>query len=111
VAIKTTTRLIDDLDGGPAERTIPFSLDGVQYEIDLGKKNSAALEKALRPYLDAARRVRAASAGSRRNRSGNVRSGNGDLRAIREWARSNGYEISDRGRIAAPIMDAYKAVK
>jgi hypothetical protein len=110
MATETFTRLIDDLDGGRAERTVSFSLDGRSFEIDLSKKNIRALEKALGPYLEAARRspqsprkVRPKKAGSDSARRG------ADVTAVREWARDNGYEVSDRGRISATIQNAYDA--
>ena len=60
MATETFTRLVDDMDGGKAERTVVFSWDGKGYEIDLSKKNIAALEKALKPYVTAARKMPAA---------------------------------------------------
>ncbi|CAM4099864.1 histone-like nucleoid-structuring protein Lsr2 [Janibacter anophelis] len=96
--------LEDDLDGGDATETVTFGLDGVNYEIDLNDKNAAALRDALAGYVGAGRRVsgRKSSGGS----SGS-RSSSGDLTKIREWARSNGHEVSDRGRISQKVRDAY----
>lgn len=104
----TTTEFTDDLDGGKAEGTVAFSYDGQNYEIDLSKKNRTAFEKALKPYVDAGRKGRPAgrtsrSTGSRRTSSRR------DLGAIREWARANGHQVSDRGRIAQEVQDAYDA--
>lgn len=48
-------KLTDDLDGGDADETIVFGLDGKSYEIDLSTKNAAALRKALDKYVSAAR--------------------------------------------------------
>ncbi|GAB2487518.1 histone-like nucleoid-structuring protein Lsr2 [Jatrophihabitans fulvus] len=105
--------LIDDLDGGKADRTISFAFEGAHYEIELSKKNAAALEKALKPYIEVARR----SAGSKRpsRPRGRSRAASGaassrkDLAAIREWAAANGIEVSTRGRIAQSVLDAYAA--
>lgn len=104
-------RLVDDLDGGPAEETIPFSLDGKPYEIDLSETNAANLRSAMSKFVAAARRVGgSARGGARRNGSSPARPA-GDReqhQAIREWARKQGMKISDRGRIPAPVMQAYQ---
>jgi Lsr2 len=112
MAKQIITVLTDDLDGGDADRTIEFGLDGVNYTIDLSEKNAGKLRKALDPYLSVASRVgraggngrtasRAAAAPSRANRDQN--------QAIREWAAKNGYEVSERGRIPASIVEAFHA--
>jgi Lsr2 len=98
--------LDDDIDGGPADETIAFSLDGTNYEIDLSAKNAAALRDALGPYVGHARKSdlgRSARRGTRRS------GGKADTSAIREWARQNGYQVSERGRISAEVMAAYQA--
>jgi hypothetical protein len=116
MATETFTRLIDDLDDTKAERTVDFAWDGVWYSIDLSKKNVAALEKALQPFVAAARvtaqpsgkgRGRATSGGSARARARK----RGDAAVVRDWARANGYTVSDRGRIGADIVAAYEASK
>ena len=104
----------DDLDGSAGAETVAFSFAGASYEIDLTKKNAAAMQKALKPYLDVARTVSGRS-GGRRAAGGGTR-GRGtskptDLRAIRAWASENGYEVSTRGRIAAEIVEAYHAAQ
>jgi hypothetical protein len=110
MATETFTKLIDDLDGGKAERTVSFSLDGRSFAIDLSKKNIAALEKALAPYIGAARRGEPSTRKGRAKKSGSgVRSTNSDLSAVRQWARANGYEVSDRGRISAEVQSAFDA--
>ncbi|WP_068264640.1 histone-like nucleoid-structuring protein Lsr2 [Janibacter limosus] len=96
--------LEDDLDGGDATETITFGLDGVTYEIDLNDKNAAALRDALAGYVGAGRRVSGRkSSGS----SSSARSNSGELTKIREWARANGHDVSDRGRISQKVRDAY----
>jgi nucleoid-associated protein Lsr2 len=104
------TQVTDDLDGSSGAETISFGYRGTTYEIDLGRKNASAFDKMMKPYLDAARKAtvvrrgrRASSNGRRGSRS---RSAN-ELTTIREWARAQGYQVSDRGRISANIMDAY----
>jgi hypothetical protein len=103
----------DDLDGSGEATAIEFSFDGVNYSIDLSKKNKSAFEKALKPYIEAAkktggRRVRATPAASR-PRSRRTSTPKTDLAAIREWAATEGVEVSSRGRIAKDVLDAYAA--
>jgi hypothetical protein len=112
MATETFTRLVDDLDGGKAERTVTFGWEGVSYSIDLSKRNIGALEKLLQPYIAAARAAQPARPAKRRGRGPARGAGGGqrnDMGAVREWARSNGYEVSDRGRIGAQVMTAYEA--
>lgn len=106
--VVTTVELTDDLDGGKADRTLHFAFDGTNYEIDLSKKNATALEKVLKPYVESARKVRQPA---RRGRPASTarRGGRTDLGEIRAWARNNGHEISDRGRIPAAVVEAYNA--
>src|SRR6478752_1878900 len=102
--VTTVVELTDDIDGGKAEQTVRFAFDGHYYEIDLSKKNANALNKALKPYLDSARKVRA----SRARAAATRRTGQQvNLADVRTWARSNGYDVSDRGRIPAAVMEAY----
>jgi Lsr2 len=98
--------LEDDIDGGEADETVSFSLEGVEYEIDLSARNAEKLRNVVAPYVEAARRV-----GGRRRRGGSPAGrGRGSSSAeIREWARQNGWEIPDRGRIATEVRDAYAA--
>lgn len=97
--------LEDDITGGNAAETITFGLDGVTYEIDLNEKNAKELRDALAGYIDAGRRV----SGRRKSStsSSSSRSNSGELAKIREWARANGHQVSDRGRISQKVRDAY----
>ncbi|MGO1972491.1 MAG: histone-like nucleoid-structuring protein Lsr2 [Propionibacteriaceae bacterium] len=95
--------LEDDLDGGNADETVKFALDGTEYEIDLSKKNAAAMRKALAPYTASARKM------SGRRRRGSATKGASDAATIRAWATDNGYEVSSRGRIPADLREAYAA--
>lgn len=106
MAHKTQVILIDDLDGGDAEESVSFALDGAAYEIDLSAENAEALRQLLAPYIGHARRV----SGRGRGRAGSSRRSapRADLSEMRVWARENGYEISDRGRISAEVIDAYE---
>jgi hypothetical protein len=105
VAQRVHIVLEDDLDGSTADETVTFGLDGATYEIDLSKKNAAKLRDALAAYVGAARRV--SSRSSRRSRG---RGGSGPTASqVREWARGQGYEVSDRGRVPADVRAAYDA--
>jgi Lsr2 len=106
VATETTTRLVDDLDGGAAERTVELSWDGHGYEIDLSQKDISALEKVLKPHLAGACTARPTSDTSRRRetRTTAASTKRADLQTIRDWACANGHEVSDRGRIPASIV-------
>ncbi|HEU4348010.1 MAG TPA: Lsr2 family protein [Actinoplanes sp.] len=108
MAKQVITLLTDDLDGGEADRTVEFGLDGVNYTIDLSEKNAGKLRKALDPYLNAATRVGRNGADSRRRvASSTGRASRDQNQAIREWAAKNGYEVSERGRIPSSIVEAY----
>ncbi|MBE7186908.1 Lsr2 family protein [Jatrophihabitans endophyticus] len=104
----------DDLDGSAEATTVEFAFDGTGYSIDLSKKNRAAFEKALKPYIDAAtpttrRRSRAAASSSRSRGSRRGGSGRTDTAAVRAWAAEQGIEVSERGRISGEIVEAYRA--
>ena len=102
---------IDDLDGsdlGSVANTISFAFEGREYSIDLSDENAAKFREVMAPYVDNGHRVTGTKAKPARKASAG-RSTSGDTKAIREWARNNGYEVSDRGRIPADIMDAYSA--
>ncbi|MFD8493105.1 Lsr2 family protein [Amycolatopsis sp. NPDC059657] len=110
MAQKVFVQLADDIDGGEADQTVLFGLDGVEYEIDLSDANASELRDGLAQFVSAGRRVggrklRAVSDTSRsmttaeRERS----------QAIRAWAVANGYRIADRGRISARVTAAFAA--
>jgi hypothetical protein len=107
MAQKVQITLVDDIDGGPATETVSFSLDGVAYEIDLSDGNAARLRDALAPYVGPARRRggRAAGGSGRGRRS---RSANNRTAQMRAWARENGHQVHERGRIPADISAAYE---
>lgn len=105
MAQKVQVVLVDDLEGGPADETVSFALDGVDYEIDLNAANAARLRDELAPWVGHARRVGGRSGGGRR--SSRRTSFRGDTAKIREWAREQGLKVSERGRISAEVMEAY----
>jgi hypothetical protein len=110
VAKTTVTHITDDIDGSKDATEIAFSFDGVDYTIDLSKKNAAAMTKALKPYLDAATKVSGRSTRSRHPRGSKASAPRKDLAAVREWARGQGIEVSDRGRVPSSVIEKYDAV-
>jgi len=104
VATKITVLLEDDLDGGPADETVRFGLDGVDYEIDLSRQHARAFRRELASFLIHARRAERGRRRPARSSSGRRRSGD-----IRAWARDAGIEVSDRGRIPASVVAQYQA--
>lgn len=106
MAQKVNIVLVDDLDGSEATQTVSFGLDGTSYEIDLGDKNAAALREALAGYIGHARKVGTAG---RRGRRTTVTALGPSSKEIRDWARSNGYDVSDRGRVSSEVRDAFEA--
>ena len=106
MAQKVNIVLVDDLDGTEATETVSFGLDGSSYEIDLNDANAAALREALSGYVGHARK---SSGGSRRRKSAGSSSSPSNTQDVREWAKSQGMEVSERGRISADVQQAYDA--
>jgi hypothetical protein len=117
MAQTTTVMLIDDLDGTQADETVHFSLDGAFYEIDLSADHATTLRNRLAGFAQSARRIsrRAtrptgrAAARRRAGKAGATLPEEGA--AIREWARARGYTVSDRGRLATDVIDAYRRAR
>jgi hypothetical protein len=111
VAQKIQTIFIDDLDGGDADGTVRFGLDGTEYEIDLNAGHAQALRDALAPYVSAARRVGGAARRPARPARGGRRAPGSGLTAagVREWAKAQGIEVKDRGRVPADLAARFKA--
>lgn len=107
MAQKVHIVLEDDIDGSEADETVSFALDGTSYEIDLNAANAAKLRDALAPYVGHGRKV--TGAGRRGGRRAPASSSNGGVspKEIREWARSNGFDVPERGRIPAEVKSAY----
>ncbi len=107
MAQKVHIVLEDDLDGSEATQTVTFALDGTSYEIDLNDKNAGKLRDALAPYLGHARK----SSGPRRagRRSSAPAESGSSAKEIRDWARSNGHQVPERGRIPASVREAFEA--
>jgi Lsr2 len=111
VAQKITTLFIDDIDGGQAVGTVRFALDGTEYEIDLNDKHSEELRSALGKYVTHARKVGGAArrAGRVAGRASRGVGSTVNTTEIRNWARENGFDIKDRGRVPADLVAKYQA--
>jgi hypothetical protein len=105
MAQKVTVALEDDLDGGPADETVRFAVDGADYEIDLRTSNAGAFRRQIAPYIEHARRAgrsqtrRPGRAVARQHQAGDVRA----------WAKDRGIVVSERGRIPASVAEQYRA--
>ncbi len=107
MAQKVQVILVDDVDGGEAEESVSFSLDGVTYEIDLSAANADSLREALAPWVGHARRI--SGRASRGRPAGRSKAATkADLTDVRAWARDNGFQVSDRGRVSSEVMTAYE---
>jgi hypothetical protein len=111
--------MVDDIDGGAADQTVPFALDGVNYEIDLSAANAGELRELLQHYVDAGRRV-----GGRKIRvalgqstvgggvgTATVRGDRERNQQVRAWAQENGYAVAERGRIPNEVFTAFEAAE
>lgn len=114
MAQRTVVTLIDDLDGTTSDsiETVEFGLDGAAYEIDLNADNASKLRQHLEDFIGSARRtggrVKRGAATNLTRSAGSGRSRE-QTQAIREWAKNNGHDVSDRGRIPAAVIDAFEA--
>ena len=101
-------RYIDDIDGselGDKANTLPFAFEGKEYSIDLSDENADTFRQIMSTYIEAGHRV----TGNKAKTARKAKTSPGDTKAVREWARAQGYTVSDRGRIPADVMDAYAA--
>jgi len=117
MAQQVNVKFVDDLDGSDAAATVSFALDGRAYEIDLSEDNAARLRDSLASFVAAARK-RSGSAAAARRRTPKMTASSGprpqpldreQTAAIRAWARQNGHQVSDRGRISKTVVDAFQA--
>ena len=104
MAQRTQVLYVDDIDGSDAEGTVRFGLGGTDYEIDLNKKHADQFAKAIGPFITAARKVPAARQAARGSRGSRH-----DQSDVRAWAREQGINISNRGRIPAAVLAQYHA--
>lgn len=122
MAQKVMVQLVDDLDGSEATQTVQFALDGVSYEIDLNETNAAKIREEFGRWTDAGRRTGGRSRAGAAGRSSGTRTpasgagagsgrsrSNEDSSAVRDWAKAQGLEVSERGRIPASVREAYAA--
>lgn len=113
MAQKVQVILVDDLDGGTATETVTFALDGVSYEIDLSESNAAKLRDGFAEWVGHARKAGTSKSGGRSRAAapaGRSRgAGKPDLGDVRVWARDNGFQVSDRGRVSSQVLAAYEA--
>jgi hypothetical protein len=114
MAQKVDVRFVDDLDGSEASGTVTFALDGRAYEIDLSDDNAARLRDSLASFVAAARRTGGRRARGQRSSTSEApaapaRPSREATAAIRTWARENGHEVSERGRIPKAVVEAYQS--
>ena len=107
MAQKVQTLFVDDLDGSEAEGTVRFGLDGTEYEIDLNAKHARQLRDALARYAAAGRRLGASA--RRPARGGRKASRALNTTEVREWAKAQGIDVKDRGRVPAELIVKFKA--
>ena len=107
MAQKIQTLFIDDIDGGTAEGTVRFGLDGTEYEIDLSARHAEELRKVMADYVAHGRKAGGTTRRTPRGRRSNAEAV--DTARVREWAKGNGYDIKERGRVPANVVEKYKA--
>jgi hypothetical protein len=104
MARTTIVKLLDDLDGSEAAETVQFAVEGVAYEIDLSEGNAKELRAAVAPYVEAGRK----QTGEVRRPVSTRATDRVENWKIRTWARNNGHEVAERGRIPQDIIDEYR---
>lgn len=110
MAQKVQVILTDDKDGGQADETVIFGLDGASYEIDLNENNANALRDLLGPWVAVARRIKGKASGNARGGSSRTTAPDTrqDAAEVRRWAQENGYNVPPRGRIPNDVIEAFK---
>lgn len=115
MATKTTTQLIDDLDGSTAAETVTFALDGINYEIDLSKRNASAFRKVVKQFMPQARKASAGResvrASSAKVSAPGVNAHRVELALIRAWAADSNIVVAPQGRISAKVIEQYHAAR
>jgi hypothetical protein len=105
VASRVVTLITDDLDGSEAAGTIAFSLEGASFEIDLSNAHAEELRSVLEPYMKAGRKTGGRKDGRRRSQGASA--DKEQIKAMRDWGKSQGLKVSDRGRVSADVREAY----
>lgn len=108
MARRTTVVFEDDLDATPAQHQVSFTFEGVAYEIDLNDEHYAEFQEAMAPWVSHARRVSGRRTTGKRSSGSGSTNGSSSATAIREWAKSQNMEVSDRGRVPANVRAAYE---
>ncbi|GAB3490683.1 histone-like nucleoid-structuring protein Lsr2 [Nocardiopsis coralliicola] len=111
MAQKVQVLLVDDLDGGEADETVSFGVDGTTYEIDLSTDNASQLRDVLDRYVKAARKAPAKSGGRGRRQQQRSAPSRERSAEIRAWAKAQGKQVNERGRIPAAIVAEYEAAQ
>jgi hypothetical protein len=111
MARETIVRLVDDLDGGAADETVSFALDGAAYEIDLSNANAKKLRDSLAQFVEHSRKAGSVKRGVGRGAGRPARGTSSRERSadIRAWAKSQGIKVNERGRIPASVVEQYEA--
>lgn len=111
----TQTVFEDDLTGAELSEeeitTQRFTIDGTQYEIDLGPESLAAFTTAMDPWTKAARRVggKKSSTAAKKSTAAPARTNNQHSAAeIRDWARTNGIDVTERGRVPDNVREQFE---
>lgn len=109
MAKRTIIELTDDLDGGKADQTVAFSLDGTAYELDLSNKHASELRRTVNRYLGVARPANTGTGRSGRRAPGATFVRLYDPKTVRKWAASRSITVPARGRIPASVIAQFHA--
>ncbi|MET0450644.1 MAG: Lsr2 family protein [Mycobacterium sp.] len=104
MAKRTVVEWIDDIDGSAAAETVTFTIDGSRYEIDLSEENAAKLRKAMKRWVEAARR-----SGTKKARGTRPKEDPAESAKARKWALDNGFDVGPRGRLRSEVLDAFRS--
>ena len=109
MAQKVQVLLVCDLHDNDEEgtETVTFALDGSTYEIDVCESPAAQLRDSFATSVGAARRAGRGGAPKRAGAGRPAKAGGDRVAQIREWARANGHQVNDRGRLPASVVAAY----
>ncbi len=109
MATQTTVETICDITGAPAVETVPFAVRGKSYVIDLSSEALADFEAAFAGFIESARVAGKVATVAKGGGNGAAKIDPEQSRAMRDWARRNGYTVSDRGRLSVEVVAAYHA--
>jgi hypothetical protein len=107
MATRVETHLICDLDDLEGKATVMLHFEGSDYEVDLCEDHLDAYNEAMTPFIGSARRIARRAPATKVRSSATYTPPRADLASVREWARSNGFTINDRGRIPGEVIRAY----